>query len=69
MNQYTTVGAANYTYDVNGNMANDGTYKYYYDRKNRLSYVTNQGDSMVAWYLYDYLDRRVHNTKGGGRVK
>jgi hypothetical protein len=32
VNQYTSVGGTNYSYDDNGNLSNDGTYKYYYDR-------------------------------------
>jgi RHS repeat-associated protein len=36
LNQYTTGGSANFTYDANGNLTNDGTNSYTYDVENRL---------------------------------
>jgi RHS repeat-associated protein len=59
VNQYTSVGGTNYSYDDNGNLSNDGTYKYYYDRHNRLTDVNEQDGGRVVRYFYDYLGRRV----------
>jgi len=62
LNQYTSVSGVNYSYDDNGNLADDGTYKYYYDCENRLTDVNDQSDDRVASYKYDYLGRRVKKT-------
>jgi RHS repeat-associated protein len=53
------VSSTPYTYDENGNLADDGVYKYYYDCENRLIDVNSQGNSPVASYKYDYQGRRV----------
>ncbi len=65
LNQYTSVGGTNYSYNDNGNLTNDGTYKYYYDCENRLINVNDQNDSPVASYKYDYQGQRVSKTVGG----
>ena len=66
LNQYTSVGGTNYSYDENGNLADDGTYfKYYYDCENRLTDVNNQSDQAVASYKYVYQGRRVKKTVYG----
>ncbi|MBN1796105.1 MAG: hypothetical protein JW804_05480 [Sedimentisphaerales bacterium] len=60
LNQYDSVDSVAYSYDENGNLANDGFYKYYYDCENRLTdvnYVSN--NQRVAQYKYDWLGRRV----------
>jgi len=62
LNQYTSVGDTGYSYDENGNLADDGTYKYYYDCENRLTDVNDQNDAAVASYSYDYSGRRVKKT-------
>jgi RHS repeat-associated protein len=59
LNQYTTVSGASYSYDDNGNLTDDGTYKYYYDCENRLTNVNDSGDNPVASYKYDFKGRRV----------
>ncbi|MHB9069028.1 MAG: RHS repeat-associated core domain-containing protein [Sedimentisphaerales bacterium] len=60
LNQYTSVDGVNYGYDLNGNLTNDGIYRYYYDCENRLIDVNNAADdSLVAHYAYDYLGRRI----------
>jgi hypothetical protein len=48
----------NSSYDNNGNLTDDGLFKYYYDCENRLTYVNDQNDTAVASYSYDYLGRR-----------
>jgi len=64
LNQYTSVGGTTYSYDDNGNLADDGTYLYYYDCENRLTDVNDKatGDP-AASYIYDYLGQRVSKTQ------
>ena len=62
LNQYTAVAGVNYSYDLNGNLTYDGTYRYYYDCENRLTDVNDQSDAPIASYGYDYLGRRVSKT-------
>jgi RHS repeat-associated protein len=60
VNELTAINAAALTYDVNGNLRNDGTYTYAYDEENRLTNVTRTTDSaVVGQYEYDALSRRV----------
>jgi len=53
------------TYDVDGNLADDGVWTYSYDAENRLSGMTSDLSSgfanyqMGLSYTYDYLNRRV----------
>ncbi|MBI4835556.1 MAG: DUF2380 domain-containing protein [Planctomycetes bacterium] len=63
LNRYTNINGNPYTYDSNGNLTNDGTYKYYYDYANRLAEVRLVSDnSLVAKYWYDATGRRVSKT-------
>lgn len=39
LNQYTSVGGVDYTYDTSGNMTFDGAHRYEYDPENRLTTV------------------------------
>lgn len=57
LNQYTSVGGTNYTYDPNENLTYDGQYTYIYDCENRLTEV-KQGATAIATYRDDYLGRR-----------
>ena len=59
LNQYTSVGGTGFSHDKNGNVIDDGLYKYYYDCENRLTDVNDQSDNRVASYKYDYLGRRI----------
>jgi len=59
LNEYVTVGTTTYSYDQNGNLFNDGTYKYYYDYENRLTDVNDQSNNHIASYKYDYTGRRI----------
>jgi RHS repeat-associated protein len=70
LNQYTSVGGVTYSYDDNGNLTNDGFYKYYYDCENRLTDVNYAGNNeRVAEYKYDWLGRRVRKLiYDGGQV-
>lgn len=69
LNQYISVGGTSFTYDDNGNLVNDGTYKYYYDCENRLTDVDEADDDNIASYGYDYQGRRISKTTySGGAV-
>ncbi len=68
LNQYTQLqeGSLNplmYLYDDNGNLTDDGKYKYEYDAENRLTKARRILDSststIVGEYSYDALGRRV----------
>ena len=66
LNQYTEVGDNDdFSYDLNGNLTNDGTYKYYYDYENRLTDVNDQSNNRVASYKYDFAGRRIKRTVYG----
>ncbi len=70
MNQYTTVGAAGLTYDVNGNLKSDGTYQYVYDYRNQLLTVKDApGTTTIASYAYDVLGRRINKIVGATTTK
>ena len=62
LNQYSSVGGTGFTYDNNGNLSYDGTYRYYYDCQNRLIDVNDQSDDPVVFYAYDYKGKRVSKT-------
>ena len=54
---------ANPSYDLNGNLTNDGTFSYVWDALNRLIAV-NSGEEAVSGYYYDALNRRIRKTVG-----
>ncbi len=64
VNQYTstTSPAESFTYDLDGNMTQDGTFDYTWDAENRLKSVTPRSPTEGAEKLvftYDYRGRRV----------
>jgi YD repeat-containing protein len=59
------LGGINYSYDDNGNLTNDGWFKYYYDCENRLTDVNDQSNNRVASYKYDFSGRRVRKVVYG----
>ena len=59
LNQYTKVGAVDYTYDANGNLASDGTNTYTYDYENRLIEGTVPEQGLSLTYKYDPFGRRI----------
>ncbi len=61
LNQYTSAGPANFTYDANGNLTSDGSVTYGYDTENRL--VSASG-AKTASLLYDPLGRLVRTHDG-----
>ena len=65
LNQYTNVGGTGYSYDLNGNLTDDGTYEYEYNFRNLLCRVKDKGTgSTVATYRHDALGRRVKKLIG-----
>jgi len=64
LNQYSSIDSSTLTYDDNGNMTEDAEgLEYQYDCSNRLTTVTvNNGSYTVAYYKYDYANRRVSKT-------
>jgi RHS repeat-associated protein len=69
LNQYNTVGSDSYTYNTNGCLEDDNTYKYYYDCENRLVDVNDQSNNSVASYSYDYAGRRISKTVDSNTIK
>jgi YD repeat-containing protein len=62
-NQYTSAGAAAFTYDANGNLASDGATSFVYDAENRL--VSPSG-AKTATLAYDPLGRLWRVTGASG---
>ena len=59
-NEITNQG---FTYDDNGNMTSDGTYKYTYDAENQLMQVNRCSDnSLAATYAYYHNGPRRSKT-------
>ncbi|MDZ4199870.1 MAG: RHS repeat-associated core domain-containing protein, partial [Kiritimatiellia bacterium] len=66
LNQYTSItngGAASLSYDLDGNLTNDGVRVYVWDGENRLIQVS-EGQDQVA-FSYDYMSRRVEKIANG----
>jgi len=63
-NQLTNWGGPALTYDLNGNLASDGTYVYAWNARNQLVQLT-QGGTTVASYQYDAFGRRTQKVING----
>jgi YD repeat-containing protein len=63
-NQLASVGGAAYTWDDIGNLTSDGTNSYAFDHANRLSSVTQGGNTYT--YSYNGLGNRVSQAVNGG---
>jgi RHS repeat-associated protein len=61
LNQYESVGTEEPTYDLDGNLLDDGTKVLAYNAENQLVRVEVPGVS-VSTYLYDYIGRRVRKS-------
>jgi RHS repeat-associated protein len=59
VNDAACPAAATYTFDVNGNLATDGTLTYKWDAFNRLIRVNDGSGKLVVAYAYDAFGRRV----------
>lgn len=67
LNQYTTAGAANFTYDANGNLTSDGANTFVYDAENRLVSATAAGATTNL--TYDPLGRLWRVQKGSADTR
>lgn len=64
INQYTSAGAASFSYDANGNLTSDGSTTFTYDAENRL---VGASGAKNATLRYDPLGR-LHEVSGGSGV-
>jgi RHS repeat-associated protein len=69
LNQYSAVGSVTPAYDGNGNLTDDGTFKYCYDAESRLTGILSAGTcasptTTVGSYAYDAQGRRKLKTVG-----
>lgn len=62
MNQYSQVGGADFSWDANGNLINDGVNTYAYDVENRLTRFDSPDETIQ--YTYDDAGRLI--TRGDG---
>jgi RHS repeat-associated protein len=66
-NPNATPAQINPTYDVNGNLLNDGFRAYTWDALNRLSVVNRVSDGdQIAAYSFDALNRRIRRVVSNG---
>lgn len=63
LNQYSSVGVTNLTYDTRGNLTGDGVWTFGYDPENHLISAAKSGTT--ASYTYDGLGRRISKTVNG----
>ncbi|HEX8586284.1 MAG TPA: RHS repeat-associated core domain-containing protein [Allosphingosinicella sp.] len=63
LNQYTSAGAATFTYDANGNLTSDGSVTFQYDTENRL---TSASGARSAGLAYDTVGRLSSVTGSAG---
>ena len=68
LNQYTSAGPVNFTYDGNGNLTSDGTNTFEYDQENRLVKVT--AGSRTTELFYDPIGRlnRILDSQAGETI-
>ena len=62
VNQYASVNSATLSYDVDGNLSNDGAFTYEWDGENRLKTATaisTANGAQRITFQYDYMGRRV----------
>jgi RHS repeat-associated protein len=65
LNQYTEItngGLRALSYDLDGNITNDGVFAYSWDAENRLSQISNSQYQIT--FAYDYMSRRVEKVAG-----
>lgn len=66
INQYPTVGGTAQTYSTDGNLTNDGTYKYEFNSERMMTRARNAGtNAIIADYLYDPGLRQRQKNVGG----
>ncbi len=66
VNQYPTVGGTGQTYSTDGNLTNDGTFKYELNSERMMTRVRNAGtNAIIADYIYDPAQRQRQKNVGG----
>lgn len=69
INQYPTVGGTGYTYSTDGNLTNDGTFKYEFNTERMMTRVRNAGtNAIISDYLYDPALRQRQKNVGGTKT-
>jgi RHS repeat-associated protein len=63
VNELTSIGLKTQSYDDNGNLTFNGDLEYEWDSQNRLKRVFS-GNTLIAAYYYDALNRRVRKDTG-----
>ena len=66
LNQYVRItngGMRTLSYDLDGNLTNDGVFAYTWDAESRLTSVMSNG-SVLAVFKYDYMSRRYQEVSG-----
>jgi RHS repeat-associated protein len=63
LNQYSSVGGTNMTYDTGGNLTGDGVWMFGYDQEHHLVSASKSG--MTVRYAYDGFGRRISKTVNG----
>ena len=67
LNQYSSAGGVNYTYDGRGNRTFDGSFYSRYDAQGRK--LVDSAAGMIIHYAYDAMGRRVVKEMNGTTVK
>lgn len=65
----TAVNGQAYTYDVNGNLINNGAKTFVYNEVNQLTQVKDSSGNVIASYTYDDQGRRTSLTAWGETSK
>ncbi|MBK8220270.1 MAG: RHS repeat-associated core domain-containing protein [Candidatus Obscuribacter sp.] len=69
INQYPTVGGTGFSYSTDGNLTNDGVFKYEFNTERMMTRVRDAGtNAIVADYLYDPALRQRQKNVGGTKT-
>ncbi len=69
INQYPTVGGTGLSYSTDGNLINDGVFKYEFNTERMMNRVRDAGtNAIVADYLYDPALRQRQKNVGGTKT-
>lgn len=66
LNEYQQIGAAAFTYDLNGSLTMDGNRQYFYDARNLLVRVYDPvANADIVRFYHDCRGRRIAENRGG----